>query len=458
LFTKYSPQAGWIVAQDYTQNPTFTWTPSWNDVGSNHVIQVWVRSLGSPSLYEAWVGTNPFDVVQTPVQLTGDVDFPTPPGNPVHWTATVAGASSVALEYKFFVLNVVTGVWTVLRDYAISNQATWTPPTTGTYRVQVWVRRVGSTVAYDAWAGTNNLSVARTAPTVTLSADTTFPTTTGTTITWTARPKGGNTGPLQYQFWRYSAATGWVIVKPYSTSNTYSWTPAWGEDGQYILEVWLRNGGSTAPYDTWVATPPFDIRPAALQVTVGGSFPAPPGTAVTITGQVADPSATFEYQFYLYDRGTGTWSLVRDYTTNTSFTWIPSVTGTYLFNVWGRRVGSTAPYDVWGQTNYLDVAVGPAQVTAIDANTALPARVGTAITWTATAQGGTASPLQYSFFLYTEDVGWSVLRDWSTLRTVTWTPTVADVGNHLVQVLVRSAGSTAIYEGFLATPFFIIQP
>jgi len=104
------------------------------------------------------------------------------------------------------------------------------------------------------------------------------------------------------------------------------------------------------------------------------------------------------------------------------------------------------------------VASGPAQVTALNSDTSLPAKAGTTITWTAAAQGGTATPLQYKFVMYTEGVGWSMLRDWSTQNTVTWTPTNTDLGNHVVQVWVRSAGSTAAYEGWLGSGYFMILP
>ena len=456
-FLMYGLQTGWTVVQNYSQNPRFTWTPGWNDLG-NHTLQVWVRTLGSPATYEAWVGTNPFDVTTNPVQITADVDFPTPPNNPVHWTAVIAGASSAPLEYKFLLLNVGTGAWSVLRDYAASNQATWTPTATGNYIMQVWARRVGTTAMYEVWGGTPTLSVARTTPRVTaLTADTSLPTHTGTTITWTARVKGGNTGPLHYQFVRYSVADGWSIVKPYSTSNKYTWEPAWGSEGQYSLQVWVRNGGSTALYDAWLGTNMFEIKRAPLQLTLGNAFPVPPRTPVNVTARVPDDTATFEYQFYLYNRGTGTWSLARAYDTANSFTWTPSATGTYLLQVWARRVGSVAQYDVWSATDYLNVAVGPAEMVSVTADSTA-SNVGTPITWTAIARGGTASPLQYKFVMYTEGAGWTLLRDWAAGNTFTWTPTNSEIGGHLVQVWVRSAGSTATYEGWMGTPLFYVDP
>jgi len=302
------------------------------------------------------------------------------------------------------------------------------------------------------------VTVSRSTLQIKVNVDKPLPTATGTTLTWTARPKGGNNGPIQYQFIRWSATSGWSIVQPYSTSDTYTWTPAWGQEGQYSLQVWAKNAGSTTPYDAWIDSGRFTITRAPVLVTVGSAFPVPPSTPVTITAQVGDPTATFEYQFYLYSRGTGTWSMARGYSTTNTFTWTPTAAGSYLVQVWARKVGSTAPYDVYGTTNYMDVAVGPAQVTALSANTALPARAGTAITFTATGAGGTASPLQYKFILYTEGSGWAVVQNWSTQNTLSWTPTTSDIGNHMLQVWVRSAGSAAVYEGWNSTGYFIIQP
>ena len=66
-------------------------------------------------------------------------------------------------------------------------------------------------------------------------------------------------------------------------------------------------------------------------------------------------------------------------------------------------------------------------------------------------------PLQYRFVLFTEGRGWTELRGYSTANTFTWTPTASDTGRHLIQVWIRSNGSTAAYEGWLNTAYFDIQ-
>ena len=63
----------------------------------------------------------------------------------------IAGGGTGDLEYRFVKFERAVGRWTVIREYAPSNFAAWTPEAAGDYDIQVWVREVGSTAAYDTW-------------------------------------------------------------------------------------------------------------------------------------------------------------------------------------------------------------------------------------------------------------------------------------------------------------------
>jgi hypothetical protein len=456
-FLLYSATSGWTVAQDFSPLASFTWTPTVAEVGV-HSLQVWVRTIGSLAPYEAWVGTPQFEVTAAPVRLTADMEFPVAPRQPVKWTAAIAGADS-SLEYRFLLYTAATGRWTDLRAYGASNEFTWTPQSAGTYNIQVWARRAGSTASYEMWGGTPALSVAASALEITsLTPNRAMPAVTGTPITWTARARGGTAGPIQYQFYRYSVEkNAWQMVQNFSASNTYTWTPSWGDEGNYVIQVWARNAGSSATYDAWLGTNPFELQRAPIELTTTTAFPAPPGTAVRWTASVSNPSAQVEYQFFVYSQATGTWAVARPYSTTASFTWTPAAAGTYLVQVWARRIGSTAAYDQWRGSEYLEVKSSPAGIHSLTSSTSSP-RVGTPVTWTAIGKGGSASPLQYAFYLYREGTGWTMLRGYGTSNTFTWTPTSSDVGTYLVQVWVRSNGSTATYEGWAGTPYFIVRP
>ena len=449
-------RTGWTLGQPYGSSNTFTWTPAPADVGEPYGIQVWARAVGSTAAYEAWLGTPAFAVTSAPFELFADVDFPTPPANQVTWTAQLASAPTVPLEYKFLVMNQSSGTWIVFRDYASSNQAQWTPESVGKYAVEAWVRPVGSTVEYESRAATGFFDVARTPLSITgLFVDTGFPATTGTAITWTARVQGGQSGPIQYQFWLYSATTGWRLMQPYGPSQTFTWTPHEAEAGDHALQVWARSNGSAAAYESWRPTGFFTIKPGGLTLTTDSLFPIAPGSNVNWVVEPPDPAVTFDYQFWVYSETTASWTLGKAYGPDKTFTWTPLLTGNYAVQAWARLPGSSVAYDMFRGTHLFPVSQGPATVKSLTSNVSLPAAPGTTIVWTAAASGGTAGPLEYQF--WRRDNGlWVMVQNFGTVNTYSWTPSSADVGQHDLQVNVRSAGATDA-EAAKSTGSFWIQ-
>jgi len=85
-------------------------------------------------------------------------------------------------------------------------------------------------------------------------------------------------------------------------------------------------------------------------------------------------------------------------------------------------------------------AGGALTLTSLTANLSAPRPPGSAVTFTATATGGTA-PYQFKWWLW-NGVTWTVLRDWSTSNTFAWTPSTPNP-NYRVDVWLRSAGETA---------------
>jgi hypothetical protein len=409
--------------------------------------------VGSTAKYEAWVGTDLFTVAAQPLQLTTSTEFPVPPGQSITWSASMASVpSGVQLEYEYWLYQQSTGAWTIVQPYGPQTDFTWTPSATGTYAIQVWARQVGSAAKYDVYAGSGFFSVSRSPIVVkSITPDTNLPTATGTTITWTARARGGSAGPLQYSFWRLHEGIGWTEVQPYSMSNSYTWTPTWGDEGKYALQVWVRSAGSTAKYEAWLGTGTFEITRSAVQLTSNVSFPAAPGTAVTWTASVADTSSPVDYTFWVYNQGTGTWTNPQGYSSTSTFSWTPAA-GRYAIQVWVRRAGSTATYDAWRGTDILTIASSTPKVLSLKPS--VTPTSGTAVTWTAVATGGTAGPLQYEFWVF-DGSSWQIAQSYSSSNSFSWTP--ASPGKYAVQVWVRSAGGIANYEAWLGSDYFMVQ-
>jgi hypothetical protein len=446
----------WVLGRDWNTDNTFTWTPQPGDAGTGNYIQVWVRAVGSTAAYEAYLGLGPFDIVPSPVWLTSNVDFPTPPGNQVTFTATLGTPPPGPSEYKFQVLDLGTNTTTLLRDYSSSNIVQWTPQAAGRYAIQALARAVGSPAPFDVSGSTQPLDVSTTPIVIkSVTASTAFPSTTGTPITFTARVQGGMAGPIQYVFWLYSATTGWRNGQPWGPSETFTWTPTWADQGDFAVQVWVRSNGSTASYEAVLGTGTFHIDRAALQLTTQTLLPAAVGTPITWNADVPDPSVTMEYVFWVYTAATSTWAQGQAYSAQKTFVWQAPAAGTYGLQAWARQVGSTAAHDLVRSSGMFDIVSAPAQMVSLTTNALLPASAGTTITWTAGATGGTA-PLEYQF--WRQDAGtWKMVQDYSPLNTYTWPTTAGDSGPHAVQARVRSIGSASPYEAQMTSGTFQIN-
>jgi hypothetical protein len=86
--------------------------------------------------------------------------------------------------------------------------------------------------------------------------DVALPAAVGVPMIRTATATGG-TAPVHYEFWIDVPGTGWVPVQNYSTENTLSWSPSTA--GEYRIQVWVRNSGSTLEYDVCGSVVTFAI-------------------------------------------------------------------------------------------------------------------------------------------------------------------------------------------------------
>jgi hypothetical protein len=92
----------------------------------------------------------------------------------------------------------------------------------------------------------------------------------------------------------------------------------------------------------------------------------------------------------------------------------------------------------------------------VTANKPSPQLIGTPITFTATAAGGTP-PYEYQWWVW-DGVTWSLLENWTGSASVTWTPSRA-AADGKIAVRVRSSGQEWIpIKGEAVLPFAITAP
>lgn len=285
------------------------------------------------------------------VSLASNKTFPITLGTAVTFTAAASGGTT-PYTYRFVTYNAAVG-WAITQDYSALNTFTYYPGA-GSNAVQVWVRNAGSTKDYDAYAGTGYFTVNTSTPVVTsLTSNKVFPQPLGTLVTFTATASGG-VNP-QYRFVTYNAAAGWAITQDYSSLNTFSYYPGAGTNA---VQVWVRNLGSTADYQSWKGTGYFTISsttasiPTSVSLTAQQAFPAAYGTPISFTAQAVG-GTNVRYRFVTYNQSTG-WAITQDYSQYNTFTYYPGA-GTNAVQVWVRNEGSTADYQAWAGTGYFTI-------------------------------------------------------------------------------------------------------
>ena len=218
----------WVPRGDWTSSREFAITPT--AASAQFRVGVGVRSSDNTTDVPEATNTIAFPVTGgrvSSVSLMANKTAPQPVNMPIVWTATPTGGEAPH-QYQWWVHDGST--WVATGGFTAANTFTWTPATSANYRVAVWVRSAGNSGSHEAsteaWfaisASAPAAPPARTSA-VSLTANRTAPQAANTTITWTAAPTGG-VAPHQYQWWVFDAVN-WVS-QPWSTSNTFAWTPA----------------------------------------------------------------------------------------------------------------------------------------------------------------------------------------------------------------------------------------
>jgi len=169
------------------------------------------------------------------------------------WTTLITFAISLMMIYRF---DPSTG-WVIMRDWASSSQASWTPGAgnAGEHAVQVWVRSVGSSAAYEDWKGTGTFLIA--APEVSLTPDRLLiGLRIGEPVTWTASVSGP-IGSWEFKFIAFDG-TSWKVLQDYASQNTFTWFPP---AQTCALQVWVRAVGSSAAWEQYQSSGLFVVSP-----------------------------------------------------------------------------------------------------------------------------------------------------------------------------------------------------
>ena len=428
------------------------------------------------------VRTTPITLVApTPVApmtsagLTANLTSPQTPGTTVTLTGQGSGGTA-PYSFKWWVQK-DGGAWTLLQDWTAS-PVTWTPTQSGNYVVGVWGRSSGATADLAQGVGTlpfmvaaaTSASLAAAPPPpssgtaitfASLSASASSPRATGTAVTFTASGTGG-LSPYAFKWWVQKDGGTWTMVQDWSTSATWTWTPA--QAGNYVIGVWGRSADNsvdraqaitTAPYVITATTAPASsVVPPSAFITSSVPSPRTVATTVTFSTSVTGGTAPYSFKYWIQKNG-GSWTLARDWSTDATLNWTPAQSGTYAIGVWVRNAGAildiaqtiaSVPFAISNGTSM----TGSSLVASVST-----ARVGASVTLTAGGTGG-AAPYSFRWWVQKDGGAWTDMSGWSASQGYTWTPSMP--GSYLIAIWARSAGATADAPQSVASTSVVILP
>jgi hypothetical protein len=239
----------------------------------------------------------------------------------------------------------------------------------------------------------------------------------------------------------------------------------------------MDSGWNNAPYTTMVSqlkTVPASafeaVDESSLMIDPNSGQAAQPGPACTAASlvpassapQAAGAAIAFtatatvcpgpRFRYWLLPPGGG-WAMQRDYGA-AAWSWNTAGlgAGTYEVGVWARQAGSANAYDAYGITTF---ALGVDNCISAGANPSLapPQSSGATITFNATSTGCSAP--QYQFWLLAPGGGWVVKQAYGGGASWAWNTTGLAAGNYQVGVWAKQTGSSASYDSFFVTSYWI---
>jgi protocatechuate 3,4-dioxygenase beta subunit len=414
--------------------------------------------------------------------LTPTPAGPRPTGIPVTWTATAQGPNGDPLQYRFFI-RAPGGALLSDTNYITSNIWVWNTAGLfpGTYQAEVWIR--------DGYhAGPNSYDVRTTAsftltqgnrpPVVDfLFADRPSPEFAGSWIRWTAIAHDPDGDQLQYRYFLRGPSTFgfWEAQTGWTTNSRWLWRTSGFDAGPSDVLVLVRDGHHAGPngwddYDvSRFVILAVNTPPVITSLVTSAPSPQPVGAAVSWKVDAFDPDGDLLfYRYWMKGPSTGgLWKLVRDWSTDSTWTWLttPADVGIALVDVQVRDGFHAGPTGWDDDASALFTILKPnlpPQLTGMVPDKPSLQPAGTPVAWTAGAIDPDGDPTLYRFWLKGPSTGntWKIVQDWSYSNTWIWASAPGDVGDYSVYVYARDgyhAGPTG-YDSALGQRYTLGSP
>jgi hypothetical protein len=299
-----------------------------------------------------------------------------------------------------------------------------------------------STKSFDAIASSHGYEPYSKLKTVNL--DKTSPQAENTEVTVAAQTSNKN--PSLFKFLVFDGAN-WATLQDFSANNTVIWQPALA--GSYQIKVQVKSNSSDKPFDDEKIIP-FDVFVSATLDSVAflKESPQPTNTLVQMDVKTNDPTNNAT-KFSIFDGEK--WVTLKDYSSLESFSWTPTLPGTYRIKVETKNKLSNEEAEDSGEFTY--TIFEPAIVTSLSADQSGPMPIGTTLSINGSTNDDSANLIR--FLLY-DGEKWTTLQDFSKTNEMTWTPGVS--GEYQIKMQTKHELSQKDFDSEETIDFVIFTP
>ncbi|NFD77128.1 N-acetylmuramoyl-L-alanine amidase [Clostridium botulinum] len=271
------------------------------------------------------------------------------------------GNSANGVLYQFWVKDLSTNSWTMIRDYGETNSFNYTPAKAGKYLIGIHVKDKYSKENLDDFIYENytvTISKAKLEKVeVSYNGNVITNGEIGVGKSYVIKGYGNSANGVLYQFWVKDLSTNsWTMIKDYGEENSINWKPTVG--GKYLVGIHVKDKYSIDTLDDHIyenyTILSDNARLEKVEVKLDGNLISNNlnvGKTYTIEGSATSKNGVL-YQFWVKDLSINSWAMLRDYGESNNITYTPTKSGQYLIGVHVKDKNSKESLDDFKYNQY----------------------------------------------------------------------------------------------------------